>query len=294
MDRLGIGNDTLVVLYGGNNNWFAAYAYWYFRYYGHGPVRLMDGGRKKWELEKRRLTSEPSPVKSKSGYRTGGPAEGIRAMRKFVEDKVVGHSDYALVDVRSPEEYRGELLAPEHLPQEQAQRPGHLPAARNIPWAKAVDPETGAFLPLPELRALYEGHGVTPDREVVAYCRIGEHSAHTWFVLHELLAYPRVRNYVVTPGKGPRSCHRRGRQHAAGTRSSGIAWDTAITRSRRWRSGSPGAFRCTRVIVDLERFRHRALGLGHPAQVEADPVPGRAPATIESTSRSPGSRRPTP
>ena len=195
MDRLGIGNDTLVVLYGGNNNWFAAYAYWYFRYYGHGPVRLMDGGRKKWELEKRRLTREPFPVKSKSGYRTGGPAEGIRAMRKFVEEKVVGHSDYALVDVRSPEEYRGELLAPEHLPQEQAQRPGHIPAARNIPWAKAVNPETGAFLPLLELRALYEGHGVTPDREVVAYCRIGERSAHTWFVLHELLAYPRVRNY---------------------------------------------------------------------------------------------------
>jgi thiosulfate/3-mercaptopyruvate sulfurtransferase len=172
-----------VVLYGGNNNWFAAYAYWYFRYYGHGPVRLMDGGRKKWELENRRLTVDPSPANLTSGYRTAGPAEEIRAMRKFVEEQVVGHSDHSLVDVRSPEEYRGE------------QRPGHIPAAKNIPWAKAVNPENGAFLPLPELRALYEGQGVTPDREVVAYCRIGERSAHTWFVLHELLAYPRVRNY---------------------------------------------------------------------------------------------------
>ena len=195
MDRYGIGNDTLVVLYGGNNNWFAAYAYWYFRYYGHGPVRLMDGGRKKWELEKRRLTADPSPMTSTSGYRTAGPADDIRAMRQFVEEKVVGQTEHALVDVRSPQEYSGELLEPEHLPQESAQRPGHIPAARNIPWAKAVNAETGAFLPTPDLRALYEGQGVTPDREVVAYCRIGERSAHTWFVLHELLGYPRVRNY---------------------------------------------------------------------------------------------------
>src|ERR1700694_135229 len=165
MDRLGIGNETLVVVYGGNNNWFAAYAYWYFRYYGHGPVRLMDGGRKKWELEKRRLTSDQAPAKSLSGYRTGEPAEGIRAMRKFVEEKVGGRSDHALVDVRSPEEYRGELLAPQHLPQEQAQRPGHIPAARNIPWAKAVDRETGGVLPLQQLRALYGGTCATPDRQ---------------------------------------------------------------------------------------------------------------------------------
>ena len=195
MDRLGIGQDTLVVLYGGNNNWFAAYAYWYFRYYGHGPVRLMDGGRKKWELEKRLLTSEASPVTARSGYRVGTPDDSIRALRKFVDEKVVGSSDFELVDVRSPEEYRGELLAPQHLPQEQAQRPGHIPGARNIPWAKSVNPETGAFLPPAELRTLYQGQGVTPDREVVAYCRIGERSAHTWFVLHELLGYPRVRNY---------------------------------------------------------------------------------------------------
>jgi thiosulfate/3-mercaptopyruvate sulfurtransferase len=195
MDRLGIGNDTLVVLYGGNNNWFAAYAYWYFKYYGHGPVRLMDGGRKKWELEKRPTTADPTDVSSSTGYRVGGPATEIRALRKFVEEKVVGYPAFGLVDVRSPEEYRGELLAPPHLPQEQAQKPGHIPGAKNIPWAKAVNPATGAFLPGDELRALYEGQGITPDREIVAYCRIGERSAHTWFVLHELLSYPHVRNY---------------------------------------------------------------------------------------------------
>jgi len=195
MDRLGIGNDTLVVLYGGNNNWFAAYAYWYFKFYGHGPVKLMDGGRKKWELEKRRLTSDAAETTATAGYRVGSVANEIRALRRRVEEEVVGHPEVGLVDVRSPEEYRGELLAPPHLPQEQAQKPGHIPGARNIPWAKAVNPETGAFLPPEELRALYEGQGITPDREIVAYCRIGERSAHTWFVLHELLAYPRVRNY---------------------------------------------------------------------------------------------------
>ena len=195
MDRLGITNDTTVVLYGGNNNWFAAYAYWYFKYYGHGSVQLMDGGRKKWELEKRPFTQEPAHVASTSGYRAGGPIDDIRAMRKMVKDEVVGHPRFGLIDVRSPEEYRGELLAPPHLPQEQAQKPGHIPGARNIPWAKAVNPQTGAFLPVADLKALYEGEGITPDREVIAYCRIGERSAHTWFVLHELLGYRHVRNY---------------------------------------------------------------------------------------------------
>jgi thiosulfate/3-mercaptopyruvate sulfurtransferase len=195
MDRLGISNDTLVILYGGNNNWFAAYAYWYFKYYGHGAVRLMDGGRKKWELEQRPLIQETPHVVPTSGYKTGGPTDDIRATRKFVEEEVVGQTRYGLVDVRSPEEYRGELLAPPHLPQEQAQKPGHIPGAKNIPWAKAVDPQTGAFLPTADLKALYEGQGITADREVVAYCRIGERSAHTWFVLHELLGFPRVRNY---------------------------------------------------------------------------------------------------
>src|SRR6202165_2033456 len=184
MDRLGVGNETLVGLYGGNNNWFAAYAYWYFKYYGHGSVRLMDGGRKKWELEKRPVTQEPAHVASTSGYRTGGPIDDIRAKRKMLEDEVVGHSRFGLVDVRSPEEYRGELLAPPHLPQEQAQKAGHLPGAKNIPWARAVNPQTGAFLPVADLKALYEGQGITPEREVIAYCRIGEGSGHTWSALH--------------------------------------------------------------------------------------------------------------
>jgi len=195
MDRLGIGNDTEIVLYGGNNNWFAAYAYWYFKYYGHQAVKLMDGGRKKWELEQRPLTTDQPAVGKTTGYQTRGPVREIRALRGLVHDEVLGKPGFGLVDVRSPEEYRGELLAPPHLPQEQAQRPGHIPGARNIPWAKAVDQETGAFLPLVQLRSLYEGQGLTPDLEVVAYCRIGERSAHTWFVLHELLGYPKVRNY---------------------------------------------------------------------------------------------------
>jgi thiosulfate/3-mercaptopyruvate sulfurtransferase len=195
MDRLGIGNDTEVILYGGTNNWFAAYAYWYFRYYGHPLVRLMDGGRKKWELEGRPMTTETRPPTASRGYRVKDQDGDIRALRGFVESEVLGKPGFGLVDVRSPEEYRGELLAPPHLPQEQAQKPGHIPGARNIPWAKAVNPETGAFLPREQLRSLYEGQGLTPDLEVVAYCRIGERSAHTWFVLHELLGYPKVRNY---------------------------------------------------------------------------------------------------
>jgi thiosulfate/3-mercaptopyruvate sulfurtransferase len=195
MDRLGIGNGTEVVLYGGNNNWFAAYAYWYLKYYGHDSVRLMNGGRKKWELEGRELTTDRTAVAPTSGYRTRESVHEIRALRKFVEETVLESSAFGLVDVRSPEEYRGELLAPPHLPQEQAQKPGHIPGAGNIPWAKAVDPATGAFLPIEQLRSLYEGLGLTPDKEVVAYCRIGERSAHTWFVLHELLGYPKVRNY---------------------------------------------------------------------------------------------------
>jgi thiosulfate/3-mercaptopyruvate sulfurtransferase len=194
MDRLGIANDTPVVLYGGNNNWFAAYAYWYFRYFGHESVRLMDGGRKKWELENRPLTLEVAYPPPRTGYTVKGQDEDIRARRSYVE-RSLDRTGYALVDVRSPEEYRGELLAPAHLPQESAQRPGHIPGARNVPWARAVDGDTGAFLPEPRLRSLYEGQGVTPDAEVIAYCRIGERSAHTWFVLHELLGYPSVRNY---------------------------------------------------------------------------------------------------
>jgi thiosulfate/3-mercaptopyruvate sulfurtransferase len=195
MDRLSIGNATEVILYGGTNNWFAAYAYWYFRYYGHQLVRLMDGGRKKWELEGRAMTTDVVAPASTTGDQVATEDGTIRAFRGFVETEVLGKDGFGLVDVRSPEEYRGELLAPPHLPQEQSQKPGHMPGARNIPWAKAVNQETGAFLETEQLRGLYESQGVTPDLEVVAYCRIGERSAHTWFVLHELLGYPNVRNY---------------------------------------------------------------------------------------------------
>jgi thiosulfate/3-mercaptopyruvate sulfurtransferase len=195
MDSMGIGRTSEVILYGGNNNWFAAYAYWYFRYYGHDAVRLMDGGRKKWQREERPVDEGRVKPRASAGYPVSDRHPDIRALRAFVESEVVGNPAIGLVDVRSPEEFRGELLAPPHLPQEVAQKPGHIPGARNIPWAKAVDPESGAFLPLDQLRSLYESQGVAPDREVVTYCRIGERSAHTWFVLHELLGYPKVRNY---------------------------------------------------------------------------------------------------
>jgi thiosulfate/3-mercaptopyruvate sulfurtransferase len=195
MDRVGVTNDTEVVLYGGNNNWFAAYAYWYFKYYGHENVKLVNGGRKKWELEGRELTQDPPKVASGGGYKVAKNDDDIRAFRDFIADKVLGNKDWGLVDVRSPEEYRGELLAPAHLPQEQAQKPGHIPGAANIPWSKSVNPDSGAFLSTDDLKKLYGDQGIVPDKQIVAYCRIGERSAHTWFVLHELLGYKNVRNY---------------------------------------------------------------------------------------------------
>ena len=194
-NRIGVGNDTQVILYGGNNNWFASYAYWYYRYYGHDNVKLLDGGRKKWELEGRELTQDPPKADATSGYKTKGADDDIRAFRDYINGTVLGAKGFGLVDVRSPEEFRGELLAPAHLPQEQSQKPGHIPSARNIPWGKNVNPETGQFLTTEELKALYEGEGLTPDKEIVAYCRIGERSALAWFVLHELLGYKNVRNY---------------------------------------------------------------------------------------------------
>jgi thiosulfate/3-mercaptopyruvate sulfurtransferase len=193
--RLGITNSTAVVLYGGNNNWFAAYAYWYYKVYGHDDVRIVDGGRKAWELEGRELVSEKPIILASAGYQAKEPNLEIRAFRHQVLEHYLGNGAAAMVDVRSPEEYRGERLAPDHLPNEAAQRPGHIPGAVNIPWAKAVDPDTGRFLPSDRLQSLYGEQGVSADRDIVAYCRIGERSAHTWFVLHELLGYPRVRNY---------------------------------------------------------------------------------------------------
>ena len=196
MDSRGISNDDHVVLYGGNNNWFAAYAYWYFKVYGHDKVSLMDGGRKLWELEGRELTADETKVAPSSGYSASEPNESLRAKRdQILSDYVGAQGDKALIDVRSPAEFAGDLIAPPHLPNEGAMVPGHIPGAANVPWATAVNPDTGAFLPAEELRSLYGGKGVTEDKDVVAYCRIGERSAHSWFVLHEILGYDNVRNY---------------------------------------------------------------------------------------------------
>jgi thiosulfate/3-mercaptopyruvate sulfurtransferase len=186
----GIGNDDTVVLYGGNNNWFAAYAYWYFKLYGHGDVRLLDGGRKKWELESRELV-EAVADRPATTYTASDQDRSIRAFRDEVE-AAIGQKN--LVDVRSPDEYSGKLLAPAHLPQEQSQRPGHIPTAANIPWSQAAN-DDGTFKTDAELATLYGDKGVDLGQDTIAYCRIGERSAHTWFVLHELLGQPNVKNY---------------------------------------------------------------------------------------------------
>jgi thiosulfate/3-mercaptopyruvate sulfurtransferase len=191
----GVNDDTTVVLYGGNNNWFAAYAYWLLRYLGFGHVKLLNGGRKKWELESRTLNQDIAQYPEGSVTVSGPVIGDFRALRDDVLDKVSSRaSGTTLVDVRSPEEFRGEKLAPDHLPQEQAQVPGHIPGAANIPWAKAAN-DDGTFKSADELRALYEGAGITNDKEVIAYCRIGERSSHTWFALHELLGFENVKNY---------------------------------------------------------------------------------------------------
>ncbi len=190
LSERGIANDDTVVLYGGNNNWFAAYAYWYFKLYGHDQVRLLDGGRKKWELDSRELTDE-AVSRDKTSYTAQEPDLNIRAFRDEVV-KAIG--DKNLVDVRSPDEYAGRLLAPAHLPQESAQRGGHIPTAANVPWSKAAN-DDGTFRDDGELRSLYSDAGVDFGKDTIAYCRIGERSAHTWFVLHELLDQSNVKNY---------------------------------------------------------------------------------------------------
>jgi thiosulfate/3-mercaptopyruvate sulfurtransferase len=190
LSERGIANDDTVVLYGGNNNWFASYAYWYFKLYGHGDVKLLDGGRKKWELESRELVTEV-PTRSATSYTAQPQDQSIRAYR---DDVVSAIGTVNLVDVRSPDEYSGKLLAPAHLPQEQSQRPGHVPTARNIPWSKAAN-DDGTFKSDDDLTSLYEEEGVDLSKDTIAYCRIGERSAHTWFVLHELLGQANVKNY---------------------------------------------------------------------------------------------------
>jgi thiosulfate/3-mercaptopyruvate sulfurtransferase len=190
LSERGISNDDTIVLYGGNNNWFASYAYWYFKLYGHDNVKLLDGGRKKWELDSRELVDEV-PKRDKTSYKAKKPNNDIRAFRDEVVE-VIGKKN--LVDVRSPDEFSGKLLAPAHLPQEQSQRAGHVPTAKNIPWSKAAN-DDGTFRSDDELSELYQGEGVDFSKDTIAYCRIGERSAHTWFVLHELLDQPNVKNY---------------------------------------------------------------------------------------------------
>jgi thiosulfate/3-mercaptopyruvate sulfurtransferase len=192
LSRSGIGNDTTVILYGDNNNWFATYALWLLKYYGHGDTRIMNGGRAKWIAEGRPMTKEV-PSYPATSYKAKAPDKAIRVVRDQVI-AAVGKAGLALVDVRSPKEFSGEILAPENLPQEGAQRGGHIPGAANIPWSQAVK-EDGTFKSLEELQQLYQGKGITPEKEIIAYCRIGERSSHTWFVLKYLLGYPKVVNY---------------------------------------------------------------------------------------------------
>ena len=186
----GISNDDTVVLYGGNNNWFAAYAYWYFKLYGHDQVKLLDGGRKKWELEGREL-SKDEVSRPATEYHAKDQDLSIRAFR---DETVAAIGNKNLVDVRSPDEFSGKLLAPAHLPQEQSQRGGHIPTAVNVPWSKAAN-EDGTFKSDEELTKLYADAGLDTSKDTIAYCRIGERSSHTWFALHELLGHSDVKNY---------------------------------------------------------------------------------------------------
>ncbi|MBO4208110.1 sulfurtransferase [Micromonospora echinofusca] len=190
LSERGISNDDTVILYGGNNNWFAAYAYWYFKLYGHGDVKLLDGGRKKWELDARPLVTD-KVSRPATQYVAQEPDTSIRAFR---DEIVAAIGTKNLVDVRSPDEYAGRLLAPAHLPQEQAQRAGHVPTAISVPWSKAAN-EDGTFKSDDELRKIYAAAGLDDSKETIAYCRIGERSSHTWFVLQELLGHQNVKNY---------------------------------------------------------------------------------------------------
>ena len=189
--KSGISSDTTVVLYGDNNNWFAAYALWQLKYFGHKDARLMNGGRKKWELEGRPFTTQ-IPQVTPASYKAGKPDENIRAHRELIF-QVLDKKNAHLVDVRSPDEFTGKVIAPPGM-SETAQRGGHIPGAISVPWAKAAN-DDGTFKSYDELVKLYEGEGVRPDREAIAYCRIGERSSHTWFVLKYLLGFDKVRNY---------------------------------------------------------------------------------------------------
>ncbi|MBL0749078.1 sulfurtransferase [Nocardioides baculatus] len=190
LSERGVSNDDTVVLYGGNNNWFAAYAYWYFKLYGHSDVKLLDGGRKKWELDSRELT-DALPSRATTSYTATEQDASIRAFR---DEVVAAIGTQNLVDVRSPDEYAGRLLAPAHLPQEQAQRAGHIPTSVNVPWSKNAN-DDGTFKSDDELAALYDEVGFDTEKDTIALCRIGERSSLTWFVLTELLGRKNVKNY---------------------------------------------------------------------------------------------------
>ncbi|WP_234573183.1 sulfurtransferase [Rhodohalobacter sp. 614A] len=191
LQKSGIAADTTVVLYGDNNNWFAAWAYWLLKYYGFNDVRILDGGRKKWEAEGRELTTD-IPEYESTDYTVSEIKGEFRAFRDDIKERL-NAGDFGLVDVRSPDEFTGKILAPPGL-DELSQRAGHIPGASNIPWSKAVN-EDGTFKSKEELTKIYADEGITPDKEIIAYCRIGERSAHSWFVLNELLEFPTVRNY---------------------------------------------------------------------------------------------------
>ncbi len=193
LSRNGITTQSEVILYGDFNNWFAAFVFWIFKYYGHENVKIMTGGRKKWEIENRSYTKD-EPQIQKTNYVAQPPNEGLRAYL-FDVRRALDKKDTVLVDVRSPKEFSGEVTAPAEYPMEHAQRGGHIPNANNIPWASAVNDTDGTFKSVEELKKIYETKGVTPDKDVICYCRIGERSSHTWFVLKYLLGYPQVRNY---------------------------------------------------------------------------------------------------
>lgn len=192
MSRLGVQKDDELILYGDFNNWFAAFAFWVFKYFGHEKIRLMNGGRKKWEMENRPYTKE-EPTANPSKYIASAPDEGIRAYLDDVK-RSFRKQEVGLVDVRSPKEFRGEITAPPEYPMEHAQRGGHIPGAKNIPWIQALN-EDGTFKSADELEQLYGANGIQPDKHIICYCRIGERSSHTWFVLKYLLGYPSVKNY---------------------------------------------------------------------------------------------------
>ena len=193
MKKNGIKPDSEVILYGDFNNWFAAFVFWGFKYYGHQNLKIMNGGRKKWELENKEYTTEEPQIQP-TEYKSAPPDEGLRAYL-FDVKRAMEKEDSVMVDVRSPKEFTGEITAPPEYPMEHAQRGGHIPGANNIPWATAVNDANGTFKSVEELKQIYEPKGIVADKDVICYCRIGERSSHTWFVLKYLLGYSKVRNY---------------------------------------------------------------------------------------------------